>query len=365
MLSIHSVLSDVDLEKELLAWLKKRNVDQKFEYIHEWPSVYYKSFVSRKQKDHELYDGRVFDSANQSQYRHSWSEELKNFSTDDICAYELLGSYAELGYSISFISLWCGNAEKEKPLLAKMIAEWFDIRYYGVDSSTSMLQMADETLHDLSMNKIFVHADMMTEEFRYEINELTKKDNIRCFAFLGWTFINPNQTEITENMSNMMGENDILRLQLKARESDEQRDNILVHERYQNFLNNTDIIDNFFYPLSYVGITRKQWVMKMSAGREDHIGALLFRYYFEFTEEVEIEYRNEHLVFLPWERITLIDIRIHYIDKFLEFLAHHWLLVIKNELEKITVLSRANIFFRKDTKENCLKYLPSAMKKSS
>ena len=348
MTKFHSILSDVDLEKEFATGLKKRVVDQKFQYLDEGANVYYKSFETKQQKNHDLYQHWAFMDESLTQYSNINTEKDNyQLNSDNIFCLEKIREYLTLWLPTALISIGCGNWSWEKKLLQQLLKEWYKFEYYGVDSSRSMLELADENLQDVDMKKVFIHADITTEEFREEIKKMTAHIDIRIYAFIGWTFCNRNQPQITTNIYNMMESNDILRIDMLVREVDNQKDNELVYSRYLNFLQDERLVDEFFFPLRNIWITIPMWKVGMVTSTEEQVWAIVFKFYFEFTKEVNIKYRNESIFFIPWDRISLLEVRKHHIDTFLSFMSKLSFTLASKSLRKVNFLSRAHLFFIK------------------
>ena len=348
MTKIHSILSDVDLEKELAMGLKKRVIDQKFHYMNEGAMNYYTSMESRKTRDKKLYDAWTFIDQSQEKYYKPQIENQKTYKNNNIqFCYDTCKTYFDLWSPIAVISLWCGNAMEEKALLERLTEDWYSFEYYGVDSSKSMLELADQSLKDINIPKYLIHGDIMTEEFREEIKKMTAHITIRIFTFLWGTFINPNQTEITESLYNMMWMNDVLRTDMLVRDDDNEQNNELVYSRYLNFLNDETIIDKFFFPLQKVWITLEDWIIEMVCEKEDQVWALLFKYYFTFNKKRVISYRNEILCFLEKDVIIINEIRKHHLDTFLHFMKKHGFMIASKHIKTVDFLSRAHLFFIK------------------
>ena len=66
---------------------------------------------------------------------------------------------------IAFVSLGCGNAAAEKMFLHTAYDYGIPIHYFGVDSSSSMLDLAIENLQAESFPATFILADFMTTSF--------------------------------------------------------------------------------------------------------------------------------------------------------------------------------------------------------
>ena len=112
-----------------------------------------------------------------------------------------------------------------------------------------MLRLADENLAELKCPKHFICADIMTKNFKEEILRLTKDFDKRIVGFLGCTFVNHNQTQITDTLYNMLEKNDYLRFDVFARPDTTQHSDYKIFKRYEGLLQNQKMLDFFFYAL--------------------------------------------------------------------------------------------------------------------
>jgi len=146
MSKIHSLISEELLEEELLTGLKKRNIDQKFEYMEEWALLYYANLEEDK-------DDWFFLDESSNTFHHPVKKKDKSKSAHDlsaVCA-NFMANRSYRNYWASLISLGCGNGHQEKMLLKFLDKIHPETVYYGVDSSRKMLEMATENLKDIKL----------------------------------------------------------------------------------------------------------------------------------------------------------------------------------------------------------------------
>ena len=98
----------------------------------------------------------------------------------------------------------------------------------------------------------------MTEKFRRYIKDESRGQEINIFAFLGYTFNNPNQVEIAESLQNLMWENDLLWIDLPSnKDIDKQLIFNNIKNRYISFLDSEE--EN---ALTFIGImVKKVWLV--------------------------------------------------------------------------------------------------------
>jgi len=211
-----------------------------------------------------------------------------------------------------------------------------------------MLELSEQNLKDINCEKHFFCADIMTDRFRETIKSQTQNFKMKIYTFLWWTFCNQNQTDMSESISNLMTYNDLLRFDCLVKPWDTQDDNIKIHEKYLSRLHDEDFIELMFHPLKSLGITRDQWKFELLSWEEEHVWSLLFRYYFRFEQDIEIEYDNKKFHFIKWEKVSLLDIRNYNYEKFIDFLKNfRFHLIDKNIFDWWHNVNRAQFLFKK------------------
>ena len=211
MFKVHSLINDSQVDYELLDNIKARNIDGKFNYLGEWAHQYIKSVDHKETINQRIYNTSILHTDGMVNFN-------KEITTNNIASpkheswlydFWFLEKYFRDHLKTSFVSLWCGDARKEKPILEALEKNEKKFDYIGVDSSLEMLHLAHQNLEGIQSPKKYLHADLMSPEFRNEIKYLTKKSDITFLGFLWWSFGNSNQMQLVENLYNTMRENDI------------------------------------------------------------------------------------------------------------------------------------------------------------
>lgn len=353
MFKIHSVISDVELEEELVKWLKSRNVDQKFAYMGQWAMIHYASTSTNKRS----FDSAIFMDDGVNQFYDltvKKKKEKENISHGtEFYAKFLIDNKIRSLTPIAIISLGCGNAEKEKELLLQLQRKGKSIVYYGIDASKEMLDLAHDMLQDLSIEKHFIHADITAKKCMTEIINMTKRYKVRVFAFLWWTFANPNQTQLVETLYALLSKNDILRFDVRVATHMTEEKEKLLYDHFLGYYENPNTVKSILYALEMAGVNIENWIPKVACAKEKQIGALQYKFYFLFTEKTVLTYKDTTMVFLPWETIPVMNIRVYEPGILEEFLQQHGFKKIWfTEKEANPLFANAQFLFRKEGLEN-------------
>lgn len=299
MVSFISLINESELHKEFSRDIRDRRLDQKFLYTDpESADTYYDLHHSHK------------------------SGIKKSFSNDDYYTF-LKKNLGNTKQKIGVISLGCGNAEKEKEALAKLSLDGWELIYIGVDSSMRMLELAQENLKDAPYERKFIQTDFIDDSFKDEIVELTKQCDRKLFAFLGNTLGNVNQTNIADILYNSLDVNDLLWLDVVARNDVSMENEMKTFNRYSSYLTDEKIKYFFFHPLSKLNIPFDSGDLMMRASKETSVGAMLFIFYFHFNKKIVSTIDNEKIHFLPGEEIGLQKIRVYHPETMITFFTEH------------------------------------------
>ena len=318
---LHTLISDLDLEIELLANLKNRSIEQKQQYIGAGANAYYES---RKMQ-------RPFFKGGLS------GEDYTNF----IKSYFFQNNQPATS---TIISLGCGNASKEKTLL--LSSTDLDINYIGVDSSKEMLDIAKQELEAIEIKKQFICADFSSYNFRQELSSITKQNHPRIFAFLGSTIGNIPLTHIVDTLYNMLLPEDVLWLDVAARPDKSSETDITIFKHYTQYLEQKEYTDFQYSLLNNLGIPLATGEFTLQMIKEDAVGALKFQFGFLFKERVKISLRNESVTFLPGEQMDVGHIRVYDVPSLEKFFWEHEFECIASEIKG----NKAQLLFRKAKK---------------
>ena len=138
--------------------------------------------------------------------------ELAEMCSDDECAFFARQPFWMEERRIAFVSLGCGNAGPEKPLLHTAHAVGHSVAYFGVDSSRTMLNLAQQNLAEEHFSKTFVLADILHPDFVDKLHPHLAEYDTQVYAMLGGTFGNFEQAVIAEALARIVPAGDYLYL---------------------------------------------------------------------------------------------------------------------------------------------------------
>jgi len=138
--------------------------------------------------------------------------ELEEIRSDDEHAFFARQPFWTAERCIAFVSLGCGNAGPEKPLLRISHNAGVPVAYFGVDSSRTMLGLAQRNLADEHFPKKFVLADFIRPDFVDKWRPHLAGYDTQVYAMLGGTFGNFEQAVIAEALARIVPAGDYLYL---------------------------------------------------------------------------------------------------------------------------------------------------------
>lgn len=324
----YSFVSDVELEKELLMNIKNRKLDQKFAYLWEWAKAFYEAYGNGD-------NVKTMDAQGEDEVKFPYFNFLtKNISKDK---------------NIALINLWCWNWFQEKKLIEKMKKEGYKFSYFWVDCSKHMLELAQKNLWEITdVDKYFICADFTAHNFPEEIVNITRWFDLRIFSMLGYTFINTNQTNITDTLYNVLQKNDLLWFDILWREDDSKIHELQLFDRYSGYIQNPKMIEFWWSPLKLLWIPLINGKTTLQTTKEEAVGAILFTFYFVFIQKTIIEFRWQTFHFLPGETIEVYNIRNYNTDILSGFIQEHNFQLIDEEKTFIRPwLSATQFLFKK------------------
>ncbi|HNW20244.1 MAG TPA: L-histidine N(alpha)-methyltransferase [bacterium] len=308
MTPINSLVSDLELDKEMIDCLKNRSLEQKFLYLDDGANFYYQA------------------------YNKPTTPLPVDFSTEDY--YDLVAGQFKKKQRFALVSLGCGDASSEKVMLKRLKKEGYNFTYFGVDSSRQMLDLAVNNLAELKIDNQFLCADLVSEDFRDEIEQLTDDFDCRGFLFLGGTISNVNQTNIIDSLYSILKKNDLLFLDIRIRNSLDNSEDLQLFNFYAKYLSDKKMAQWLISPLRNVGIDPSCGKLSLEMVKEKSIGAILFKFFFLFNKKFVIRLRNEVIHFLPEERVELLHIRAYYPDNLTSFFKEHDFKLVQSKTNK-------------------------------
>ncbi|HNT76589.1 MAG TPA: L-histidine N(alpha)-methyltransferase [Anaerolineae bacterium] len=154
-------------------------------------------------------------------------EDFKALKWQDEYAFFAQQPFWQPDRTLAFVSLGCGNAGAEKMLLRQAHAEGYPFAYFGVDSSRTMLRLADRTLADETFTRMFLLADFSTAMLRQTLEELLGIFDARLYVMLGGTFGNFEQPVIAGILQTLLTPGDYLYLDIVPLYGEPERDQAL------------------------------------------------------------------------------------------------------------------------------------------
>lgn len=310
MEKIISYISDTGLKKKFMHCVRDRQIEQKFLYTAKSGATQYYEILKDKQR--------------------KMGNKIYGVEDD----YTLLSQVIRKDEKMAIVSLGCGNSERERKILEKLHNEDYNFIYIGVDSSKSMLKMAEKTLKDLNIEKQFVASDIANENFKDDISQLTKKYPKKIFAFLGGTLGNVNQTNIADVLYDTLSEEDILWLEVAIRSDVNMETNMKIFNRYASYLENKEIMDFYFHPLAQIDVPRSAGNVILKSFQEKSVGALHFTYSFNVKKKVVVTHKGETIHLLPGEEIELQNNRVYHPKTLIDFFSEHDFILIDKCIRK-------------------------------
>ncbi len=313
LIPIHSFISDLRLEQDLLRGIKVRRIEQKHRYTEKGAQKFYESYISNPNT--ESYFGSSL----------AWNDYL-NFFKRYI-------TYADKLQKLAFVLLGCGKV-LERDLIKTLHDEGHNLHFIGVDSSHAMLELANENLKDYDFDKMLICADFTEDNFTTEINRVIGSFDKRLFAFLGGTFSVFIPTDIVDTLANIVTDNDMLWVEVLLREDMTERNNLMLFKHFAKRLERSTRIRNDAYPIEKMGIPFENGEMTLETIKEPAVGAINFKYVFLMKKKTRIHFRNEMITLLPDEKIELLNIRAYDSEKLVNFFEEHGFKFISSERKK-------------------------------
>lgn len=234
--------------------------------------------------------------------------ELAEMCSDDECAFFARQLFWTTGRRIAFVSLGCGNAGPEQPLLRIAHACEYPVVYFGVDSSRTMLGLAQQNLAEEHFPKKFVLADILRSDFVEKWRPLLAEFDAQVYAMLGGTFGNFEQAVIAEALARIIPEGHYLYLdvvpQFETPDKNAQLRNRLVHLPQNLSL----FFDNLLEKLC---IDQDAGELVGEEIYEEDVDALRYVASFRVREPLEFPCFGGIVRCLPGESIELMNVRAY------------------------------------------------------
>ncbi|MFH0857208.1 MAG: class I SAM-dependent methyltransferase [Candidatus Magasanikbacteria bacterium] len=233
------------------------------------------------------------------------------FSTEETYYLFLKENILQKGKKVAFISLGCGNAEKELHILKLMKRDGYDAVFVAVDSSEDMIGLAKKTFEKENFDVQFVCADFSSPEFFDKFSERIVGCDFSIYTFLGATFGNVEQSYMADIIFDLLNPGDKLWLEVVARDETTKKDALHFFEKYYAWLSN-DTVKNFLNgPLKELGIKPENGEIYLQMIEEDYLKSLKFVFRLKIKKKTVIHYQGKTTVLLPDNVIDLMTIRAY------------------------------------------------------
>ena len=294
MAIIRTINSEVEIRRDLYRAFKfNRTFEQKAFYLGDGASIYY---INLEKK---------YDLKKTSDWQKRYNFFKENFLKNN--------------EKIAFVSLGCGNANREMEMLEQAHKEGYEIDYYGVDSSMAMLELAEEYTKNCNFSRSFICGDFSGENFRRELNKLLKSYSKRLFGLFGNTLGNVPQNYMADTLRNMLNEGDILWLEVNVLKDQSDETAASMFERYMTFVTEEHSKNFFRYPLKDFGIDPEKGELTVEMKKISPLKSLLFTFGFNVKEKIELDLDDEIVTLLPGSVVTMHDIMAYSVDDLIEF----------------------------------------------
>ncbi len=217
---------------------------------------------------------------------------------------------------LAFVSLGCGNAQPEKHLLRALVDAGHALRYVGVDSSRSMLELAQAKLEGAPYPRTFVLGDFTDSDFGPALRPLFQLSVEHLYALIGGTFGNFDQESLAEALAILLQPGDYLYLDVVPRaraELQQLRGRFArLPQNYRRF---------FISLLERLGLPRDAVKVVSEECPEEALEALRYAFYFEMQRDVTLDYFGARIPLEAEDRLEVLNIRAYDADALRNFLS--------------------------------------------
>jgi hypothetical protein len=217
---------------------------------------------------------------------------------------------------LAFVSLGCGNAQPEKRLLRALVDAGHALRYVGVDSSRSMLELAQVQLQGAPYPRTFVQGDFTDPHIRSALDPLLQVSTACVYALIGGTFGNFNQTAIAEALAALLEPGEYLYLDVVPRaraELQQLRGRFAQLPRnYRRFF--ISLLERLDLPRDAIKVVSEECP-------EAALDALRYVFYFEMQRDVTLDYFGAPIPLEAGDRLEVLNIRAYDADALRDFLS--------------------------------------------
>jgi uncharacterized SAM-dependent methyltransferase len=250
--------------------------------------------------------------------------ELQEICSDDECAFFARQAFWTADRRIAFASLGCGNAGPEKPLLRITHNAGVPVAYFGVDSSRTMLWLAQRNLAGEHFPKKFILADFIRPDFVEQWRPHLTGFDVQLYALLGGTFGNFEQDVIAEVLTRIVPEGHYLYLDVVPQYETETQNEQLRNRLIRLPQNLSRFFENL---LEKLGLDQPCGELVNEEIDEAATGALRYVVRFHVHEALDFPCFGGVVHLMPGEAIELMNVRAYKPAALQQFLArwgfHH------------------------------------------
>ncbi len=288
--------------------------------------------IARLHEDHVIDQQVLYTTDGAHAFYHYRGADLKEIDGKDEYRFFLQQPLWTHHGTVALVSLGCGNADPEKPLLARISADGHDVAYVGVDTSRAMLTLAQRNLSSVDYPRTYVLGDFTTTAFRDAIAPRLASYDTRVYAMIGGTFGNFEQQRIAQALRQLITPGDYLYLDVVPKAQAEQELGALkgrfarLPQNYRRFF--TNLLKRLDVPQDAVKIVSQEQA-------EPALDALRTTFFIEPQQEVTLTYFGEPVTLSPGERVEVLNIRAYDPVALKAFMADHGFRFVGEFLPKI------------------------------
>jgi hypothetical protein len=279
---------------DILVWTPQQNLEQ--------------GYLQRFQESKTVCQN-LFYTANGASSFYSYRQvDLQEINWEDEYRFFLRQPFWSPDHNLAFVSLGCGNAAAEKPLLHHSYAAGYQVAYFGVDSSRAMLELAVENLADEDFARTFILADFTLPDFADNLDVCLEGSDAAIYAVIGGTFGNFDQHAIADVLARLIPSGDYLYLDVVPR-PDAASGDMQLRGRFARLPEN---LRQFFDRLlARLNIPRDAGEVHGEEIPEGNLETLRYTFYFRATSSVTFPCFDSEVTLAPGERIELLSIRAY------------------------------------------------------
>ncbi|MGC9399659.1 MAG: L-histidine N(alpha)-methyltransferase [Anaerolineae bacterium] len=308
-----------------------------------------RDYVTRLREEHVIDQHVLYTTDGAHAFYYYRSADLKEIEWEDEYRFFLQQPLWTDHETVALVSLGCGNADPEKPLLARLHADGRGIAYVGVDTSKVMLDLAQRNLNGAPYPRSYVLGDFTTAAFRDAIAPLLAPYDARVYTMIGGTFGNFEQRRIGEALRRLIAPGDYLYLDVVPKAQAEQELGALksrfarLPQNYRRFF--TNLLERLNVPQEAVKIVSQE--QAEPAG----LDTLRTTFFIEPQQEVTLTYFGERITLAAGEHVEVLNIRAYDPTSLKAFMAEHGFRFVGEFLPRVGALKHGwyRLLLQRDT----------------